>query len=259
VPPVSCTHLTKRFGDGPPAVDDLTFSVAPGTITGFIGANGAGKTTTMRMLLGLVHPTTGDAHVDGRPYRHLDQPRRHVGAVLDSPGAHPGHRARTHLRIVAAGAGLSDERVDEVLDLVGLAADGRRKVGTFSLGMRQRLGLAGALLGDPPVLLLDEPVNGLDPSGILWIRGFLRRLADEGRAVLVSSHLLTELAEIADRVLIIDRGRLVVDADLDELVDGRSLEDVYFEIAGRDGDPQDVSPAARVPGAARVTEGEVAR
>jgi ABC-2 type transport system ATP-binding protein len=249
-PPLSCRNLTKRFErEGPPAVDDLTFDVAPASITGFVGANGAGKTTTMRMFLGLVRPTAGTAHIAGHPYCQLDQPRRHVGAVLDGPGAHPSHRARTHLRIVAAGAGLPEDRVDELLDLVGLRDHGKRKVGTFSLGMRQRLALAGALLGDPPILLLDEPVNGLDPSGIVWIRGFLRRLADEGRTILVSSHLLTELAEIADRVAIIDRGRLVAHADLEELAGGRTLEDVYFEIAGRPDDR---------PGVA-ATEGRVSR
>jgi ABC-2 type transport system ATP-binding protein len=241
-PPLACRSLTKRWGDAPAAVDDLSFEVAPGTITGFVGANGAGKTTTMRMLLGLVRPSSGAALVHGRPYRDLPAPRSQVGAVLEGPGAHPSHRARTHLRIIATAAGFPERRVDEMLDLVELADHGRRKVGTFSLGMRQRLALAGALLGDPPVLLLDEPVNGLDPSGILWIRGFLRRLADEGRSILVSSHLLTELAEIADRVVIIERGRLVADAPLDDLAAGRSLEDVYFELAGV---PGAAAPAPR--------------
>jgi ABC-2 type transport system ATP-binding protein len=222
-PPISCRSLTKRF-DGRPAVDDLSFDVAGGTITGFVGANGAGKTTTMRMILGLVTPSAGQALVNGRPYRSLEEPRRQVGAVLDGPGAHPSRTARTHLAIVATEAGLPLNRVSHVLDTVDLTEHAGRRVGGFSLGMRQRLALAEALLGDPPVLILDEPVNGLDPPGILWMRDFLRRLGAEGRAVLVSSHLLTELAEVAERVVIIDRGRLMVDSTLADLLDGRTRQ-----------------------------------
>jgi ABC-2 type transport system ATP-binding protein len=219
--PLACRSLTKSFG-GPAVVDDLTFEVAAGTITGFVGANGAGKTTTMRMLLGLVAPSSGAALVDGRPYRELAHPRRRVGAVVDGPGAHPAHTARSHLRIVATAAGLPLARVDEVLDLVELTGHAGRRVGGFSLGMRQRLALAGALLGDPGILVLDEPVNGLDPPGIVWVRDLLRRLAGEGRAILVSSHLLHELAEVAGRIVIIDRGRLVADTTLGELLHARS-------------------------------------
>lgn len=217
--PIVCRALTKRF-DSPPAVDDVSFDVPAGTVTGFVGANGAGKTTTMRMVLGLVAPTSGEALVNGRRYRDLEHPRRTVGAVLDGPGAHPGHTARAHLGIVATAGGIPQRRVAEVLDLVSMAEHAHRRVGGFSTGMRQRLALAGALLGDPEILVLDEPANGLDPPGIIWMRQLLRRLAGEGRAVLVSSHLLSELAEVAQRVLIIDRGRLVADTSLDALLNG---------------------------------------
>ena len=220
-PAIACRSLTKRF-DGPAVVDDLSFEVAAGSITGFVGANGAGKTTTMRMILGLVAPTAGLALVNGRAYGDLEHPRREVGAVLDSPGAHPSHTARAFLAMTATAAGLPATRVGEVLELVDLTEHARRRVGGFSTGMRQRLALATAMLGDPSILLLDEPVNGLDPPGIIWMRDFLRRLADDGRAVLVSSHLLAELAEVATRVVIIDRGRLVADATLEELLTGRS-------------------------------------
>jgi ABC-2 type transport system ATP-binding protein len=218
-PPIACRTLTKTF-DRLVAVDDVSFEVPGGAITGFVGANGAGKTTTLRMILGLVTPSAGEALVLGRRYRDLDQPRRLVGAVLDGPGAHPGHTARAHLGILATAAGLPRHRVGEVLDLVGLTEHAGRRVGGYSTGMRQRLALAGALLGDPGLLILDEPVSGLDPPGILWMRDLLRRLADEGRAVLVSSHLLTELAEVAHRVVIIDRGRLVADSTLRDLLNG---------------------------------------
>jgi ABC-2 type transport system ATP-binding protein len=229
--PVACRSLTKTFG-GPAVVDDLSFEVAAGTITGFVGANGAGKTTTMRMLLGLVSPSSGQALINGQPYRELVNPRHQVGAVLDGPGAHPRHTARTYLHILATAAGIPRHRIGEVLDAVDLAHHGGKRIGAFSQGMRQRLALAGALLADPPILLLDEPINGLDPRGILWMRDLLRGLAGEGRAILVSSHLLSELAEIAHRVVIIDHGRLIADAAVGELADGRSLEDVYLELAG---------------------------
>jgi len=217
--PIACRGLTKRF-DGPPVVDDVSFEVTAGTITGFVGANGAGKTTTMRMVLGLVTPTAGEALVSGVRYRDLPNPRRIVGAVLDDPGSHPGHTASAHLGILAAAAGIPRRRVTEVLDLVQLTEHARRRVGGFSTGMRQRLSLAAALLGDPEILVLDEPANGLDPPGIIWMRTLLRNLAAEGRAVLVSTHQLAELAEIAQRMLIIDGGRLVADTTLDALLNG---------------------------------------
>jgi ABC-2 type transport system ATP-binding protein len=216
---ISVQGLTKRFGDVL-AVDHLSFDVGPGTVTGFLGPNGAGKTTTLRMLLGLVAPTSGTATIDGRPYRELADPLRRVGAVLEAGGFHPGRSARDHLRVLAKAAGLPAGRVGEVLEQVGLAAAGRRRVGGFSLGMRQRLGLAAALLGDPEVLVLDEPANGLDPEGVHWLRGLVRGLADQGRTVLVSSHLLAEVAQTVDRVVIIDRGRLVAQSTLAALTAG---------------------------------------
>jgi ABC-2 type transport system ATP-binding protein len=211
--------LTKQF-DGPPVVDDVSFDVPAGTVTGFVGANGAGKTTTMRMVLGLVAPTAGEALVNGGRYRDLPNPRRVVGAVLDGLGAHPGHTARAHLGIVASAAAIPQRRVSEMLDLAQLSEHARRRVGGFSTGMRQRLAFAAAMLGDPEILVLDEPANGLDPPGIIWIRNLLRDLAAEGRAVLVSSHQLAELAEVAQRMLIIDGGRLVADTPLDALLNG---------------------------------------
>jgi ABC-2 type transport system ATP-binding protein len=216
---IVCRSLTKMY-DGRTVVDDVSFEVTAGTIAGFVGANGAGKTTTMRMLLGLVAPSSGIALIDGRPYRELASPRRQVGAVVDGPGAHPGHSARLHLSVLATASGLARRRVEEVLDLVELTEHAGRRVGGFSMGMLQRLAIAGALLGDPGVLVLDEPANGLDPPGILWMRDLLRRLAADGRALLISSHLLAELAEVVDRVVVIDRGRLVADKPLDELLDG---------------------------------------
>jgi len=216
---ISVQGLTKRFGDVL-AVDRLSFEVGPGTVTGFLGPNGAGKTTTLRMLLGLVAPTSGTATIDGRPYRELADPLRRVGAVLEAGGFHPGRSARDHLRVLAKAAGLPAGRVGEVLEQVGLAAAGRRRVGGFSLGMRQRLGLAAALLGDPEVLILDEPANGLDPEGVRWLRGLVRGLADQGRTVLVSSHVLAEVAQTVDQVVIIDRGRLVAQSTLAALTAG---------------------------------------
>ncbi len=214
---ISVEHLTKRFGETL-AVDDLSFEVDTGTITGFLGANGAGKTTTLRMLLGLVVPTAGRATVLGRRYAELDSPGRRVGAVLEASGAHPGRRGRDHLRVLATTAGIPHARADHVLGLVGLEDAATRRVGTYSLGMRQRLSLAGALLADPEVLLLDEPANGLDPSGIRWLRDFLRWLASEGKTILVSSHVLAEVAQTVDRVVIIARGRLVAHSTLADLV-----------------------------------------
>ena len=202
------------------AVDRLDFEVDPGTVTGFLGPNGAGKTTTLRMLLGLVAPTSGAATIDGRPYRQLADPAQRVGAVLEQSGFHPGRSARDHLRVLATAAGLAPARVDEVLEQTGLAAAARRRVGGFSLGMRQRLGLAAALLGDPDVLVLDEPANGLDPEGVHWLRGLVRGLADQDLTVLVSSHLLAEVAQTVDQVVIIDRGRLGDQATLAALTAG---------------------------------------
>ena len=200
--------LTKRFRKTV-AVDDLTFSVQPGTITGFLGPNGAGKSTTMRAILGLVRPTDGRTSVLGMQYRDLDEPVRRVGALLETFDAHPGRSGRNHLRVLAVAGGIPRSRVDEVLSLVDLREAGRRRVKGYSLGMRQRLGLAAALLGDPEVLVLDEPANGLDPQGIRWLRDFLRGLAAEGRTILISSHVLAEVAQTVDEVVIIHRGKLI--------------------------------------------------
>ena len=209
--------LTKRFGDTV-AVDDLTFEVRPGRVTGFLGPNGAGKSTTMRMVLGLDHPTGGRARIDGRDYRSLVPPLRHVGALIEADALHPGRSARNHLRVAARSNGIPPSRVDEVLEQVGLATVARRRVRTYSLGMRQRLGIAAALLGDPPVLLFDEPVNGLDADGVRWVRHLVRDLAAEGRTVLVSSHLLTEMQQTADHLLVIGRGRLIADASTKDVI-----------------------------------------
>jgi len=231
-PAVAATSLTKRYGDLV-AVDDLTFSLARGTVTGFLGPNGAGKTTTLRLLLGLAEPTAGEALVFGRRYRELDQPVRQVGAVLESDDFHPGRSGREHLRTLALAGEIPASRVDEVLKLVELEAAAGRRVRTYSLGMRQRLGLAGALLGDPELLVLDEPANGLDPAGVHWLRRFLRRFAEQGRTVLVSSHMLAEAAQTVDHVVIIDRGRRIASGRLDQLTErGRTLEDVYLEMTG---------------------------
>jgi ABC-2 type transport system ATP-binding protein len=209
--------LGKRYGTAV-AVDDLTFDVPAGVVTAFLGRNGAGKSTTLRMVLGLDRPTSGTARVGGRPYADLPVPLRTVGALLDSGAAHPGRTARDHLRWLAASNRIPARRVDEVLDLVALGAAADRRVRGFSLGMRQRLGIAGALLGDPPVLLLDEPTNGLDAEGIRWLRGHLRDLAAQGRTVLVSSHLMGEVELTADHLLVIDRGRLLADTPLRDLL-----------------------------------------
>lgn len=207
---------TKRFGEVR-AVEDLTFTVEPGVVTGFLGPNGAGKTTSLRMLLGLVSPTSGTATFGGTPYRRLDRPISKVGTALEASSFHPGRTARNHLRAIAAAGGIPTSRVDEVLVLTGIAGAADRRVGGYSMGMRQRLGLAGAMLGDPGVLVLDEPINGLDPEGIRWIRDWLRMLAREGRTVLVSSHLLSEVQQTVDRVVIISRGRIVHEGSLDTL------------------------------------------
>jgi len=228
---IAMESLTKRYG-GVTAVDDLTFRVTPGRITGFLGPNGAGKSTTMRILLGLAPPTSGRATIDGRPYAELRDPLRHVGAVMDPNVFHPGRSGRASLRIVARPARIRDARVEELLDLVGLATAAHRRVGGYSLGMRQRLALATALLGDPETLVLDEPATGLDPEGVHWLRGLLRRLAGEGRTVFVSSHLLAELAQTVDDLVVINRGRLVVHGpmvDLLDRADATSLEAFFLE------------------------------
>ena len=211
--------LTKRFG-ATLAVDGLSFKAEPGRVLGFLGPNGAGKTTTLRTLLGLTIPTAGSATVDGRSYRELDDPVRVLGAVLEGPQFHPGRTGRNHLRVLASAAGLSATRVDEVLKLVELDGAGGRRVKGYSLGMRQRLSLASALLGDPRALVLDEPANGLDPQGIRWLRDFLRARAAEGRTVLISSHVLSEVAQTVDEVVVVSRGRLIAQGTVDELTAG---------------------------------------
>jgi ABC-2 type transport system ATP-binding protein len=224
--------LTKRYGEVVP-VDDITFSLEPGTVTGFLGPNGAGKTTTLRLLLGLAEPTRGEALVFGDRYRDLDEPAARIGAVLESNDFHPGRSGRDHLCALALAAQLPASRTDEVLALVELEAVAQRKVKTYSLGMRQRLGLAGALLGDPELLILDEPANGLDPAGVHWLRRFLRAFAAEGKTVLVSSHILAEVSQTVDQVIIINRGRLLTMGTLDEVTQsGATLEDVYLELTG---------------------------
>jgi ABC-2 type transport system ATP-binding protein len=213
---IEVENLTKRFGSTL-AVDDLSFSVAPGTVTGFLGPNGAGKSTTLRAILGLVRPNAGRTAVLGKPYVELRHPFKQVGAILETAEAHPGRSGRNHLRVLATASGVAQSRVDEVLELVGMTEFARRRVKGYSLGMRQRLALAGALLGDPEVLVLDEPANGLDPQGIRWLRDLLRSLAGQGRTVLVSSHVLSEVAQTVDHVVIIHKGRLVRQATMAEL------------------------------------------
>ena len=216
---IELAGLTKVFGQTR-AVDDLTCSIEAGMVTGFLGPNGAGKTTTMRMILGLDHPTSGTATIDGKTYRQLTDPLRTVGALLDAKQVHPNRSARDHLRWIAATHRLAITRVDDVLDIVGLTSAADKKAGTLSLGMSQRLGIAAALLGDPRVLLFDEPVNGLDPEGIRWVRTLMRTLAAEGRTVLVSSHLLAEMANTADRLVVIGRGKLIASTTVAEFVAG---------------------------------------
>jgi ABC-2 type transport system ATP-binding protein len=216
---IETAGLTKRYGQVT-AVDDLTFAVREGAVTGFLGPNGAGKTTTLRMILALARPSAGAATVKGRPYAQLEHPARTVGANLEVAGAHPGRKGRDHLRALAAMASLPTSRVDEVLRLVELDGAGDRRAGKYSLGMRQRLGLAATLLGDPEVLILDEPANGLDPQGIRWLRDFLRGMAAEGRTVLVSSHVLAEVAQTVDDVVVIHRGRLVDHGPVSRLTSG---------------------------------------
>ncbi|MFD9906976.1 ABC transporter ATP-binding protein [Streptomyces sp. NPDC059063] len=214
---IDVQELTKEYGTRR-AVDDLTFSVRPGSVTGFLGPNGAGKSTTLRLVLGLDRPTSGTATVGGRPYASYDEPLRQVGALLDAQAAHGSRTARNHLLALAVGNRIAPRRVDEVLEEAGLAAVAGKRIKTFSLGMRQRLGIAAALLGDPAVVLLDEPSNGLDPEGIIWIRELMRGLAREGRTVLVSSHLMNETATFADHLVVLGRGRLLADTSMRDFI-----------------------------------------
>ncbi|MDT0388919.1 ABC transporter ATP-binding protein [Streptomyces dubilierae] len=230
---IDVQDLTKEFG-GRRAVDRLTFRVRPGRVTGFLGPNGAGKSTTMRLVLGLDRPTAGTATLGGRAYRDLREPLRHVGALLDAQAAHGSRTARDHLRILAVSNRIPDRRVGEVLQETGLASVAGRRVRTYSLGMRQRLGIAAALLGDPEVVMLDEPSNGLDPEGIVWIRRLLRRLAEEGRTVLVSSHLMNETASFADHLVVLGRGRLLADTPMRDFIDARVRPRVRIRTADPD-------------------------
>jgi ABC-2 type transport system ATP-binding protein len=227
---IEVRELTKRYGRTL-AVDALSFDLRPGMVTGFLGANGSGKSTTMRLILGLDRPDAGQALIGGRRFGDLRWPLREAGALLEAKAFHPGRSARDHLAALAASNAIGRRRVDEVLDLVGLTGVGRRRAGKFSLGMAQRLGIAAALLGDPPVLLLDEPVNGLDPAGIRWIRDLLTSLAAQGRAVLVSSHLISEMALMAEHLVVIGRGRLLADASVAQLTAGGcSLEAAFLQL-----------------------------
>jgi ABC-2 type transport system ATP-binding protein len=214
---IEARGLVKRYGDTT-AVDDLSFSVRAGVVTGFLGPNGSGKSTTMRMMIGLDHPDAGSVTIDGRPYGEIKWPLREVGALLEAKALHPGRSARNHLRALAASNRIPRSRVDEVIELVGLASVATKRAGGYSLGMGQRLGIAAALLGDPEVVLFDEPVNGLDPEGIQWVRELLRSLAEQGRTVFVSSHLMSEMALTADHVIVIGRGRLLEDADMGVMI-----------------------------------------
>ncbi len=218
---IEAQSLTKRYG-ATVAVDNLSFEVKPGKVTGFLGPNGAGKSTTMRMILGLDTPTSGDVRIDGKRYRDLRQPLTEIGALLDAKWVHPNRSARAHLSWMAASNKLPKSNVDKVLDMVGLTEVANKRAGAYSLGMSQRLGIAGALLGDPRILLFDEPVNGLDPEGIVWIRTFMQRLASEGRTVLVSSHLLSEMALTAEELIVIGRGRLIAQSSTAEFVERAS-------------------------------------
>ena len=232
---IEVRDLTKRY-NGTPAVDALSFDVRPGTVTGFLGPNGSGKSTTMRLILGLDRPDAGGARIGGHRYRDLRWPLREVGALLEAKAFHPGRTARAHLAALAASNAIAASRVDEVLGMVGLAGAARKRAGKFSLGMGQRLGIAAALLGDPPVLLLDEPVNGLDPAGIHWIRDLLKSLASRGRTVFVSSHLISEMALMAEHVVVIGEGRLLADAPVADLAArAPSLEDAFLQLTGAAG------------------------
>ncbi len=216
---IKLEQLTKRFGDVL-AVDHLSFEVRPGVVTGFLGPNGSGKSTTMRMILGLDHPTSGQVTIDGRSYRHLERPLRTVGALLDAKALHPGRSAKNHLLALAASNSIPLQRVDVVLEIVGLSAVANKRVGKFSLGMGQRLGIAAALLGDPEIMLFDEPINGLDPEGIRWVRELFHSFAKEGRTVFVSSHLMAEMGQTADEIVVIGKGQMIRQGSVDELTAG---------------------------------------
>lgn len=230
---ITVTNLTKRYGDVV-AVDDISFHVQPGRVTGFLGPNGAGKSTTMRMILGLDAPSAGTALVAGSPYHALRAPLRTIGALLDAGAVESGRTAANHLLWLARSNGIDRARVPAVLDAVGLGDVADRRVGTFSLGMRQRLGIAGALLGDPDVLMFDEPINGLDPDGIIWLRATMRQLADQGRAVFVSSHLMGEVAQTTDHLVVIGRGRIVADAPIDVVIAQHGMHNVYVKADRQD-------------------------
>jgi ABC-2 type transport system ATP-binding protein len=264
---IELAGLTKDFGRTR-AVDDLTATIEAGVVTGFLGPNGAGKSTTMRMILGLDHPTSGSATIDGQRYRDLADPLRTVGAVLDARQVHPNRSARSHLRWIAASNRIPAIRVGEVLELVGLTAVAGKKAGELSLGMSQRLGIAAALLGDPPVLIFDEPVNGLDPEGIRWVRTLMRSLAAEGRTVFVSSHLLAEMANTADRLVVIGRGRLIAATTVSEFIGRSGVDAVQVRspqsdrlrelLAGRGADVQAGDAALLVRGLSIEDVGELA-
>jgi ABC-2 type transport system ATP-binding protein len=266
---IEALSLSKRYGDTP-AVEELSFVVPPGKVTGFLGPNGAGKSTTMRLILGLDAPTSGTVTVNGRPYTGLRRPLHEVGALLDAQAVHGGRSAYDHLLSLALSNGIRRSRVQQVLDQVGLSKVARRRAGGFSLGMAQRLGIAAALLGDPPILMFDEPVNGLDPEGVAWIRRLLKALATEGRTVFLSSHLMSEMALTADRVIIIGRGRLIAEATMDDLLDGG--QDTYVRVRSSDNDVlanalrardadvfQVADGALRITGATSEQVGEIAR
>ena len=222
---IEAKHLTKRYGNTV-AVDEVSFTVEPGRVTGFLGPNGAGKSTTMRMILGLDTPSSGEVRVQGKPYHQLDDPLRSVGALLDASAIVGGRSAANHLTWLADSNGIPRRRVTEVLDIVGLSDVAGKRVGTFSLGMNQRLGIAAALLGDPETVMFDEPINGLDPEGILWIRNLMKSLASEGRTVFLSSHLMSEMAQTADHLIVIGRGRIIADADTDEFINRHTAQSV---------------------------------
>ncbi|MFS0732875.1 ABC transporter ATP-binding protein [Microbacterium sp. 1P10UB] len=250
-------QLTKRFGDKT-AVDDVSFTVRPGKVTGFLGPNGAGKSTTMRMIVGLDRPTSGSVTVGGARYATLRSPLTEVGVLLDAKAVHTGRTARDHLRAMAATHGLGRSRVDEVIELTGIGSVAGKRAGKFSLGMGQRLGIAAALLGDPHTLILDEPVNGLDPEGVRWVRQFVRHLAAEGRTVLLSSHLMSEMAQTADHVIVLGRGRVLADAPLADLVRAWTTTTLVVrsprlaELTGALAGP-DITVTAVEPGAASIT------
>jgi ABC-2 type transport system ATP-binding protein len=251
---IEARDLTKRYGDKL-AVDHLSFTVQPGKVTGFLGPNGAGKSTTMRLILGLDRANEGSATIDGRAYADLPDPLRTVGALLEAKSVHPGRSAANHLLFLAQSQGLPKTRVDEVLELVGLKDVARKRAGNFSLGMSQRLGIAAALLGDPRVLLLDEPVNGLDPEGVLWVRNLMKYLASEGRTILVSSHLMNEMAVTADHLIVIGRGRLIADAQTQDVIAHRTGESLRVRVRTPQADQLTELIRAEGAGITPITEG----